>query len=62
MLDATEAQALMKAIGRAIGPRLREITDALRLVRARQASTDDVLADLDQRLEAIEARLAELDR
>ncbi len=58
MLSETEAKAIMKGIGGAVGPHLREIRDELRAIRRREDSTEQLLADLDQRLEAIEARLA----
>lgn len=62
MLSEKEAAAIVKGVGGAIGPKLREIHDLLKSAGERQASTDQLLADLDLRLAAIEDRLAELDR
>lgn len=62
MLSEKEAAAIVRGVGGAIGPKLREIHDELRAAGARQSSTDALLADLDARLAAIEDRFAELNR
>lgn len=62
MLSEAEAKAIMKGIGGAVGPHLREIRDELRAIRRREDSTGQLLADLDMRLAAIEDMLAERER